>query len=144
MRNTIAFKQGKYITELLWEEGEVNFPYNRQLAVKRLESLERKLEKDPELKNKYHSTINQYIEQNHATNISSDNPMPITSYTNYITHHAVIHRYKPEKVDAVYNVAANYKDRSLNENLLKGPNLLNDLVSLLTCFCFIQMANITR
>ena len=47
-----GIKKGKYEPEVLWKEGKVDLPYNRQLAVTKLESLERKLENDQELNNK--------------------------------------------------------------------------------------------
>lgn len=47
-----GIKKGKYEKEVPWKEGKVDLPYNRQLAVKKLESLQRKLENDQELNNK--------------------------------------------------------------------------------------------
>ena len=42
LQNTISFKEGKYETGLLWKEYRVNLPNYRQLAVQRLQSLEKK------------------------------------------------------------------------------------------------------
>ena len=45
LQNTISFKEGKYESRLLWKEDRVNLPNNRQLAVQRLQSLEKSLAK---------------------------------------------------------------------------------------------------
>ena len=50
LQNTISFKEGKYETGLLWKEYRVNLPNNRQLAVQRLQSSEKRLARNEELK----------------------------------------------------------------------------------------------
>ena len=41
LQNTISFKEGKYESRLLWKEDRVNLLNNRQLAVQKLQSLEK-------------------------------------------------------------------------------------------------------
>ena len=67
LQNTVSFKGGKYKTGLLWGDDRVNLPNNRQLAEQRLQSLEKRLARNKELKTKYHKTVKQYIDNNHAT-----------------------------------------------------------------------------
>ena len=43
LQNTISFKEGKHETRPLWRQDKVNLPNNRQLAVQRLQSLEKKV-----------------------------------------------------------------------------------------------------
>ena len=75
-QNTISFKEGKYETGLLWKDDRVNLPNNRQLAVQRLLSLEKRLAKNEDLKTKYHKTVKQYIDNNHATKIPPEDLTP--------------------------------------------------------------------
>ena len=51
-------------------------------------------------------------------------------YTNYIPRHGVKNGNKPGKVRVVFDTGA--KSTSLNENLFKGPDLLNSLITVLT------------
>ena len=138
MQNTISFKEGKYETGLLWREDKVNLPKNRQLAVQRLQSLEKRLAINDDLKTRYHKTVKQYIDNNHATKMSPEDLTPektsTTNNINYIPHHAVLNQYKLDKVRMVYDAAAKYRNCSLNDHLLKGPDLLNNLVSIVIRF----------
>ena len=135
---TISFKEGKYETWLLWREDKVNLPNNRQLAVQRLPTLEKKLARNEDLKTKYHKTVKQYIDNNHATKIPPEDLTPekasATPTINYIPHHAVLNWYKPGKVRVVYDAAAKYRNCSLKDNLLKSPYLLINLASIVILF----------
>ena len=46
----------------------------------------------------------------------------------------VVNPKKPEKLRVVFDCAAKYKGRSLNEELLQGPDLNNTLVGVLLRF----------
>ena len=67
---------------------------------------------------KNHNTINQHIEQNHATKIFSNTPTLVAALINYIPRHAVVNQNKPNKLRVVYDAAAKCKN----------------LVSILTCY----------
>ena len=144
LQNTILFKEGRYGTGLLWKDDKVNLSNNRELAVQRLRPLEKRLSKNEDLKTKYHKTVKQYIDHNHATKIPPEDLTPeeasTTAIINYIPHHALLNQYKPGKFRVVFDVAAKYKNCSLIDHLLKGSDLLNDLVSLVIRFRLGQFA----
>ena len=85
LQDTISFKEGKYETRLLWKEDIVNLPNNRQLAVQRLQSLEKRLARNEDLKTIYHKTVKQYIDNNHATKIPPEDLTPKKGISH--THH---------------------------------------------------------
>ena len=138
MQNTISFKEGKYENGLLWREDKVNLLNNRQSVVQRSQSLEKKLAKNDDLKTKYHKTVKHYIDNNHATKIAPEDLTPekasTTPIMNYIPHHAASNHCKPDKVRVVYDAAVKYRNCSLSDHLLKGPYLLNNLVSIVIRF----------
>ena len=84
------------------------------------------------MKTKYHKTVKQYIDNNHATKISPEDLTPekasTTSIINYILNNAALSQYKRDKVQVVYDAAAKYRNCSLNDHLLKGPDLIKNLV----------------
>ena len=111
-------------------------------------SFENKFNRQPDLKMKYVEIINQYIKDEHATKIDvnkrNDN---FNNKVNYIPHHAVTNINKPGKIRIVFDAGAKCQNTSLNENLLKGPDLSNNLVRVLLRFRqgkFCVMADIEK
>ena len=52
----------------------------------------------------------------------------------YLPHHPVLKANKPGKVPVVFDCTAWQQGTSLNDQLLQGPDLRNNLVGVLTCF----------
>ena len=91
---------------------------------------EKRLEKNPELKKKYHSAMEEYFFGGYAERIE-EQP---TEEGWYLPHHPVISDTKNTKVRIVSDSAAKVNGVSLNDLLEKGPNLLNDLTGILLRF----------
>ena len=91
-------------------------------------SLEKKFSTNPSLADKYKETMKDYIDKGHATKLSQKEAQTVSNITNYIPHHGVININKPNKVRIVFNAGAKTKGKSLNDQLLKGANLLNNLL----------------
>ena len=110
----------------------LNLPNNYFLAKKRYASLTRRLQKDKCLHEKYTNTINSYIEKGFARKaIVSD---PAKDETWYLPHHPVFHPKKKDKMRVVFDAAVKYQGNSLNDQLHKGPDLLNSLAGVLIRF----------
>ena len=134
LENTYEFIKGKYQVALLWKKDNLVLPYNRNLALKRLENLENKFSKDQLLAKRYSETINSYISKGYPTKIESTQGSQQNNITSYIPHHGVINQHKPDKLRVVFDASAKYKSHSLNDYLLVGPDLLNNLVSTIIRF----------
>ena len=57
----------------------------------------------------------------------------------YLPHHPVVNPNKPSKIRRVCNAAALFAGNSLNEALVSGPDLLSDLIGILTCIRFFKI-----
>ncbi|XP_076664815.1 uncharacterized protein LOC143367133 [Andrena cerasifolii] len=122
---------GRYIVAL---------PFNKKLsllgesysqAVNRFSSLERKLNRDPELRREYSAVIKEYLSLGHMSQVRTHN-----SHGFYLPHHAVI---KPSstttKVRVVFDGSAKSSSGlSLNDTLITGPTIQDDIFSLLLRF----------
>ena len=122
-----------YKTQLLWKVEPV-LPSNRAMAVSRLHCTERKLKKNPQLAEKYQNVINNYVCKGHAQRMTQEEAKVITPKTWYLPHHAVLNPNKPEKVRVVFDAASKFDGVSLNDKLLTGPDLLNNLAGILIRF----------
>ena len=99
---------------------------NRSVAALRLQALERRFLADPPLFEKYKDTSNQYIANGHARKVLTRiDPPPGKLW--YLPHHPMFHPQKPNKVRVVFDCAARFRETSLNDQLLQGPDLTNNL-----------------
>ena len=134
LEKTTRKVNGHYEIGLLWKSDDVVLSNNKTLAVKRLQNLENKLQKQPQLAIKYAETLSNYISKGHARKLTSSEILTTTDKTNYIPHHCVLNPKKPDKLRVVFDAAARYQNLSLNNMLIKGPDFMNNLVSTIIRF----------
>ena len=80
----------------------------------------------------YKSQLNDYITSGQAKLLSPEKKNNTSSTTNYIPHHEVSNINKPDRVRVVFDASAKINKTCLNDNLLRGIDLLNNLVSVIT------------
>ncbi|XP_064647111.1 uncharacterized protein LOC135499967 [Lineus longissimus] len=126
-------KDGRYEMPLPLKTPAPVLPNNKSQAEKRLRQLRARLSKDETYRTKYTDFMNDMLDSGHASKVpqdevDSDNP------TWYIPHFGVVNPEKNDKVPIVFDCSARYKDTSLNDNLLQGPDLTNNLLGVLMRF----------
>ena len=103
--------------------------------MKRLESTERRLKKDPEQGVAYDKQMEEMKEMQFSRKLSKKEMDNYKGPVHYIPHHAVI---RPEKkstpVRIVFNSSSVYQGHALNDYWLKGPDLLNNLFGVILRF----------
>ena len=129
LQETTVNKNSRYTVGLWWESDDVLLTDNKNIALSRLFSLERKFTNNPQLAERYKEIMEDYISKGHATKLNQTDSETTSRITNYIPHHTVTSVNKPNKVRIVFDDGAKAKGKSLNEHLLKGPDFLNNLVS---------------
>lgn len=130
LKSTIRKVDGHYEVGLLWRSREVNLPNNRGDALKYFFSNEARCRADPA----YHEVFSKGIERYEQMGFSRklevhelQGPVGRTWYLPYfVTHHA---RKKPR---LVFNASKRSKGRSLNEELLPGPDLACPIAKVIT------------
>ncbi|XP_073728111.1 uncharacterized protein [Misgurnus anguillicaudatus] len=122
--------QGHYEMPLPFKQRPF-LPDNRELAIVRLNHLSRKFSKEEKYKSDYITYMNDIIERGDVEIVNDDG-------TNgekwYIPHHGIYHPKKPDKLRVVFDCSAKYKNTSLNEHLLTGPDMINNLTGVLLRF----------
>ena len=87
LQASTVLKNQRYEIPLLWKEDPPKLPNNKELALQRLYSLEKKLQKSPELEQKYSNAIKEYIDKGYAIKLSEREASKTSKITNYIPHH---------------------------------------------------------
>ncbi|XP_055632594.1 uncharacterized protein LOC129773069 [Toxorhynchites rutilus septentrionalis] len=125
----------RFETGLIWRRDERKFPDSYPMAVRRMKSLDRKLERNPELKRNVCQQIEDYQVKGYAHKITAAEMRDTScSAVWYLPMNAVVNPRKPGKVRLVWDAAASVGGVSLNSELLKGPDLLVPLPKVLCCF----------
>ncbi|XP_076638806.1 uncharacterized protein LOC143350669 [Colletes latitarsis] len=132
LKKTTRRVNDRWETGLLWRSDAIEFPNNKQYAVTRLKSLERKMDKDPKFAAQYCEQIQHFLDCGYASKVI----LPVVNDTRvwYLPHFGVRNVNKPEKLRVVFDAAAVYHGTCLNDALLPGPDMLNSLLGSLLRF----------
>ena len=140
LETTTVHDEDRYSVGMLWATDNVTLPNNYYASLVQLKSLERRLEKDPELKSNYIKTVHDDLQKGYVIPVGEFNPECRSSRDWYLPHHPVVNPNKPGKVRRVLNGASKFHGKSLNSCLLTGPDLLQDLLNVLLRFRQYQYA----
>lgn len=127
--------EGRYIVRLPFNERKNQLGDSKQMAMKRFLTVERRLDREPELKQQYAAFMQEYENLGHMREVrteDADNGGP--AY--YLPHHCVI---KPTSTTTKLRVVFDGSARttsgvSLNDALMTGPTVQNDLMAILLNF----------
>ena len=123
----------RYTMPIPFKRNPPNLPNNKQVAEKRLQSLQKRLNKDANLKERYTEELNKLLEKGYAEEVPQDDKRDDGKVW-YLPHHPVFNPKKPEKCRVVFDCAAKYGGASLNDHINQGPDLTNKLVGVLLRF----------
>ena len=126
--STTKFTGERYEVGMLWSEPEPNLPNYYSSALGQLYSLERRFQRDPNLKNLYQQSIDTDVEKGFVKILDESEVKGTFGKEWYLPHHPVLNPNKPGKVRRVCNAASKYKEVCLNDKLLAGPDLLHGLI----------------
>ena len=128
VESTTKFTGQRYEVGKLWCETEPNLPNNYGLALGQLYSLERRFQRDPNIKEMYQQSIDTDVEKGVVKILNKSEVSGTLGKEWFLPHHPVLNPKIPGKVRRVCNDAAKYKDVCLNDILLAGPDPLNGLI----------------
>ena len=128
LESTTKFTGERYEVGMLWSEPEPNLPNNYSSALGQLYSLERKFQREPNLKNLYQQSIDTDVEKGFVKILDESEVKGTFGKKWYLPHDPVLNPNKPGKVRRVCNAASKYKEICLNDKLLAGPYLLHGLI----------------
>ena len=113
---------------MLWNEPEPSLPNNYGSALGQLYALERRFQRDPNLKELYQQSIDTDVEKGFVKILGKSEVKGTFGKESYLPHHPVLNPNKPGKVRRVCNAAAKYKDVCLKDKLLTGPDTIPNTI----------------
>ncbi|XP_058816727.1 uncharacterized protein LOC131680008 [Topomyia yanbarensis] len=133
--NTLTRRRSKhYELGLLWKYDNIRLPNSFPMAQRRFRCLEKRLALHPNLAENLQSKIIEYIQKGYARKLSGAELSMQHSRVWYLPTFPVVNPNKPCKVRIVWDAAATAFGVSLNSFLLKGPDQLTSLLSILLKF----------
>ena len=118
----------KWLVPYPWKKNPNQLPDNRSQAVKRLESIEQRLIKNPKHAEAYNKQMTEMNDMNYFRKLSEEEITKYKGPVHYVSHHEVL---RPEKASTplqiVFNSSVVYQGHCLNDYWLKDPDLLNSL-----------------
>ena len=124
---------GHYQLPLPLRDQDAYIPNNREQVYNRMKWLKKKLLMNKKLYLDYCEFMTDILRKEYARKVPEARTVPLGKLW-YIPHHAVYHAKKPEKIRVVYNCSAKFHGKSLNDQLIQGPDLTSTLIGVLTRF----------
>ena len=134
MEDSVKIVSCHYQVALPWRNQLPYLPNNRLAAEQRLQFLKKRFLRNEEFFQRYKGTINEYITEGYAHWVPHEELHPTGKPVWYLSHHAVFHPHKPDKLRVVFDCAAKFQGMSLNDQLLHGPDFTNNLSGVLNRF----------
>ena len=131
METSITLVDGHYELPIPLRNPDLKLPNNRIQAMSRLSSIKRKLLADDKLREKYVSIIQKMISSGYARVADTSKDPPGRVWT---IPHFVVYSSKTDKYRVVFDFAAKFKGRCLNDELIQGPNLANLMIGVILRF----------
>lgn len=134
---TIRGDDGKFIVQL--PKSKFNLGESYRIALQRFSYLERRFAKDPILFRDYYDFLNEYLQLGHMKRTSWEE-IPESHY--FVPHHPVFKADSTTtKMRVVFDASCKTSQNlSLNNIILKGPVLQDDIFNLLVRFRFSRFA----
>ena len=139
-------ENGRFVVTIPFKGHLSQLGDSRQMAERRLLNIEKKLLRNSELKREYSEFLCEYNDLGHMSKIANESNAP---FSYYLPHHCVIRNESlSTKVRVVFDASASTTSGlSLNDLQMVGPNLQDDLFSILVRFRkhnFILSADIAK
>jgi hypothetical protein len=115
-----------YEVPIIWREGEPDLVNNRTMAVNRFQSLLRRFEHHPTLERDYTAAMQKTMDQGYASRVTDS-----ADAEYFLAHHGV---YKGAKLRVVFDAAASFRGKALNDAIISGPALQPALAAVITRF----------
>ena len=131
MNRATRMVSGHYELPLPFKNDDTILPNNRYQALQRLTHLKNKFQRNLTFCSHYKEFMNTLMRNGYAKK-STDSATEGKCW--YIPQHGVYNENKPNKIRVVFDCSTEYQGRSLNNELMSGPDLTNQIIGVLIRF----------
>ena len=121
MEGSASIVESHYEVSMPWKYYPPHLGNNKVMAETRLRYLKRKLQANETLHVKYQAFIDNMVSKGQARQVPQSELNNTSVF--YLPHHNVVNPQKPDKCRVVWDCAAKWRGTSLNDQLLRGPDL---------------------
>nr|XP_054607369.1 uncharacterized protein LOC129167170 [Nothobranchius furzeri] len=136
-REMFKDKSGHWVAPLPFRAQRQRLSNNREYVMSRFNSLQKTLERKPGMRSQFLEFMDKIFQNKHAEEAP---PLNEEEECWFLPTFGVFHPQKPENIRVVFDYSAKYHGVSLNDSLLKGPDLNNSLIGVLIRFRKEQVA----
>ena len=136
VETTKRLANGRFQVELPFKnETPPNLDFTRSTASRRFTLLEKRFLKNDQVKNDYCAFIKEFVDLGHLEKFPKDELVKIPGHVAYLPHHAVFKQSSTTtKTRVVFDGSAQKQNISLNNSLMVGPKIQDDLFKILLRF----------
>ncbi|XP_062541184.1 uncharacterized protein LOC134209208 [Armigeres subalbatus] len=134
LETTTRYLGGRYESGLLWKYDEVRLPDSKSMALNRWRCLHNRMKQNPILLEALKAIIDDHVSKGYVRKLTKEELQTPRSRIWYLPIFPVVNPNKPTKMRLVWDAAATVHGVSLNSCLLKGPDQLTSLLSVLIQF----------
>ncbi|XP_073835837.1 uncharacterized protein [Musca autumnalis] len=134
LENNCVKKNQQFEVSLLWKDSDPQLPDSYNVAVHQLKCLMRKFKKNTELRQTMQMEVDKLLSKGYARKVLDSEINNYPGRTWYLPTFVALNPNKPGKVRLVWDAAAISNNKSLNDYLLSGPDLLSSLFNVLIEF----------
>ena len=122
----------RYEVGIPWKKEAPSLPDNKDSAEKRLHNLEKSLKRKPEVAERYREVFADNLSKGYIEEVT---PERLPNLGWYLPHFGVVREDRQTtKVRVVYDAAAKYRGKCLNDEMFAGPKLQLDILDILIAF----------
>ncbi|XP_068203543.1 uncharacterized protein [Palaemon carinicauda] len=126
------YETDNFVMPLPFRRDDPSFLYSMANAMRRLRFLVKRLEREKMLYDHYISFMNDMLERGYAEKVPQSEIVSNRCF--YIPHHGVYNLQKPGQIRVVFDCSACCNGVSINDELLQGPDLMNNSSGVLCRF----------
>ncbi|KAJ8393313.1 hypothetical protein AAFF_G00062140 [Aldrovandia affinis] len=131
--SSAVLKNRHYHLPLPFRDKDVVMPNNHEMAVQWTVNLARRFKKDSAYAAEYKAFMDNVLAKGYAERVPQEQLHRNDGHVWHIPHHGVYHKWK-NKLRVVFDCSSSYRGRSLNAELLQGPDLASSLLGVLLRF----------